>query len=67
MKERTYTPVANKSIYLLLLNENNLKKFLTIWCIVFWIANKGPSSQSYGLSISHVWMWELDHEEGWAL
>ena len=29
-------------------------------------ANKGPSSQSYGFSSSHVWMWELDHEEGWA-
>ena len=24
-------------------------------------------SQSYGLSSSHVWMWELDHKEGWAL
>ena len=23
-------------------------------------ANKGPSSQSYGFSGSHVWMWELD-------
>ena len=23
-------------------------------------ANKGPSSQSYGFSSSHVWMWELD-------
>ena len=30
------------------------------------IANKGPYSQSYGLSSSHVWMWELDHKEGWA-
>ena len=28
-------------------------------------ANKGPSSQSYGFSSSHVWMWELDHKEGW--
>ena len=27
-------------------------------------ANKGPYSQSYGLSSSHVRMWELDHEEG---
>ena len=27
-------------------------------------ANKGPSSQSYGFSSSHVWMWELDHQEG---
>ena len=24
-------------------------------------------SQSYGFSRSHVWMWELDHKEGWAL
>ena len=29
--------------------------------------DKGPSSQSYGFSSSHVWMWELDHKEGWAL
>ena len=28
-------------------------------------ANKGLSSQSYGFSSSHVWMWELDHKEGW--
>ena len=25
--------------------------------------NKGPSSQSYGCSSSHVWMWELDYKE----
>ena len=29
-------------------------------------ANKGPSSQSYGFSSSHVWMWELNHKESWA-
>ena len=29
-------------------------------------ADKGPSSQSYGFSSSHVWMWELDCEESWA-
>ena len=28
--------------------------------------DKGPSSQSYGFSSSHVWMWELDHKKGWA-
>ena len=27
---------------------------------------KPPSSQSYGFSSSHVWMWELDHKEGWV-
>ena len=30
-------------------------------------ADKGPSSQSYGFSGSHVWMWELDHKKGWVL
>ena len=29
-------------------------------------ANKGPYSQSYGFSSSHVWIWELDHKEGWV-
>ena len=29
--------------------------------------NKGPHSQSYGFSSSHVWMWEFDHKEGWVL
>ena len=27
-------------------------------------ADKGPYSQSYDFSSSHVWMWELDHKEG---
>ena len=31
------------------------------------ITNKGPSSQSYGFSCSHVWIWELDGTEGWVL
>ena len=29
-------------------------------------ANKGLSSQSYGFSSSHVWMWELEYKESWA-
>ena len=32
-----------------------------------YFANKGLSSQSYGFSSSHVWMWDLDHKESWAL
>ena len=28
-------------------------------------ADKGPSSQGYGLPSSHVWMWELDYKESW--
>ena len=29
------------------------------------LANKGLSSQSYGFSSGHVWMWELDCKESW--
>ena len=31
------------------------------------IANKGLSSQGYGFSSSHVWIWDLDYKESWAL
>ena len=29
-------------------------------------AYKGLYSQSYGFSSSHIWVWELDHKEGWV-
>ena len=32
-----------------------------------YLADKGPSSQSYGFPRSHTWMWKLDHKESWAL
>ena len=32
-----------------------------------YFTNKGPSNQSYGFSSGHVWMWELDYKESWAL
>ena len=31
-----------------------------------YFANKGPSSQGYGFSSSHVWMWGLDYKESWV-
>ena len=31
----------------------------------YYFADKGPSSQSYGFSNSHVWIWELDYKESW--
>ena len=31
-----------------------------------YFANKGLSSQGYGFSSSHVWMWEVDYKESWA-
>ena len=56
-----------------------LKKTLTPWKEIcdrprqhikkqrHYFANKGPSGQGYGFSSCHVWMWELDCEESWAL
>ena len=32
-----------------------------------YFANKSPSSQNYDFSSSHVWIWELDYKESWAL
>ena len=31
-----------------------------------YFVNKGPSSQGYGFSRSHVWMWELEYKESWS-
>ena len=30
------------------------------------LKSRGPSSQNYDFSSSHVWMWELDYKESWA-
>ena len=32
----------------------------------YYFVNKGPSSQGYGFSSGHVWMWELDYKESWV-
>ena len=44
--------------------------FQFIWFILLksrhYFANKGPSSQSYGFSSNHVWMWEMDYKESWV-
>ena len=46
--------------------------FLFYWSILsikkqrHYFTDKGPSSQSYSFSSSHVWMWELDYKESWA-
>ena len=42
----------------------NLDSILKSRDITF--AYKGPSSESYGFSNSHVWMWELDYKENWV-
>ena len=34
---------------------------------IYYFTNKGPSSESYGFSSSHIWIWEFDYKESWAL
>ena len=41
--------------------RKHIKKVETSLC------QTGPPSQSYGFSRSHIWMWELDYKESWAL
>ena len=36
------------------------------FCYSYKNSGGGPYSQSYGFSSSHVWIWELDHKEGWV-
>ena len=42
----------------------NLDSILKIRDIT--LPTKGPSSQSYDLSSSHIWMWDLDYKESWG-
>ena len=50
----------------LLLGRKVMTNLDSIFKSRHYFANKGPASQGYGFSCGHVWMWELDCEEGWA-
>jgi len=41
-------------------NLDSIQKAQTFLC------QQSPSSQTYGFSSSHVWMWVLDYKESWA-
>ena len=47
----------------LLLGRKVMTNLDSVW---HYFANKGPSSQSYGFSSSHVWIWELVYKESWV-
>ena len=48
------------SIYAFSLEGQHIKKQ------THYFANIGPSSQTYGFSSGHVWMWKLDYKESWV-
>ena len=43
------------------------RKTMTNLDSIYYFAYKGLSSQSYGFSSSHVWMWELYYKVSWTL
>ena len=67
---------ATMKLWLLLLGRKAMTNLGINLCILktlhvkkqrHYFVDKGQFSQSYGFSSSHVWMWELDHKEGWVL
>ena len=46
---------------------HKIKRCLLLGRKAHYFANKGPPSQGYGFCSSHVWIWELDYKESWAL
>ena len=56
------TANLNNSEVLLLGLEINVSLFSQNY-----FADKDLYSQSYSFSSNQVWIWELDHKEGWAL
>ena len=50
----------------LLLGWNVMTNLDNILKCRHYFANKDLSSQSFGFSSSHVWMWELDYKESWV-
>ena len=42
------------------------RKVMTNLDSIFKSKDKGLSSQSYGFSSSHIWIWELNYKENWA-
>ena len=51
----------------LLLGRKTMTNLDSILKSRHYFGDRGPSSQSYGFSNSHVWVWGLDHKEGWVL
>ena len=58
--------ISFKTDWFDLLGRKAMTKLDSILKSRFYFADKCLSSQSYGFSSSHVWMWELDYKESWA-
>ena len=54
-------------VYLWVIHSGVWQKTTKFCKAKYYFANKSLSHQSYGFSSSHVWVWELDYKESWAL
>ena len=63
---RTNQRVRNQWYQVPLQPKNAAIERMTGSKIQLYFQMKGPSSQGYGFSSSHVWMWELDWKESWV-
>ena len=67
MKSKSFRDCSHEIKRHLFLRRKTLTNLGSILKNRAFTADKGPSSQSYVFSRSQVWMWELNHKEGWAL
>ena len=65
IQKRTY-PISQGFLLVLLMCTWTFYLSLYMSKQKHYFANKGLSSQGYGFSSGHVWLWELDWEESWA-
>ena len=58
--------ITERKYFCLLIHRISLRSWQHIKKQRHHFAEKGPHSQRYGFSSSHVRMWELDHKEDWV-
>ena len=53
--------------HIIKIKKQDLIVFRVYFSLIYMVPEaKGPYSQSCSSSSSHVWIWELDHKEGWV-
>ena len=67
VKEIARDQVASSSTYAMHCDTRNQGACDSqVYVFICHLTNKGLYSQSYAFSSNHIWIWELDHKEGWA-
>ena len=67
MSSKTLVTQNSICYYCLICGRKAVTNLDTIKKQRHYFAYKVPYSQSHGFSRNHIWMWKLDHKEGWVL